>query len=72
LGSPVIVLDDFTHCPDGCQVFIVAFRVDVVEGMGGARVPVRACEVDGNLDQVQKRIRVKIEEASQQSNANEM
>lgn len=46
---PVIVLDDITHCPDGCQVFIVALWVDVVEGLGGSRIPVGSCEVDGNL-----------------------
>lgn len=56
LRPPVIVLDDIAHCPDGRQVLIVALRVDVVEGLGGAGVPVRACEVNGNLARVRKRI----------------
>lgn len=48
---PVIVLDDITHCPDSSQVLVVASRVDVVEGLGSAGVPVGACEVNGNLPQ---------------------
>lgn len=49
MNLPVVVLDDITHCPDGRQVFIKAFWVDVVQGLGGAWIPIRACEVDGNL-----------------------
>lgn len=56
---PVIVLDDITHCPDGCQVFIIAFRVDIVGGLGRGGIPVRACEINGNLARVQERIRIK-------------
>lgn len=48
-GSPVVVLDDVAHCPDGCQVFVVAFRVDEMEGAWNLGVPVRAREVDGDL-----------------------
>lgn len=47
---PVVVLDDVAHRPDGCQVFIKAVRVDVVQGLGGLGVSVRAGEVDGNLN----------------------
>lgn len=48
-GSPVVVLDDVAHRPDGCQVFVVAFRVDEMEGAWNPGVPVRAREVDGDL-----------------------
>lgn len=48
---PVVVLDDITNCPDGCQVLIVALWADVVEGLRRPRIPVRACEVNGDLDQ---------------------
>ena len=70
LGSPVIVLDDITHCPDGCQVLVVAVRVDVVEGLGGAGIPVGTCEVDGDLGRIQERTRVKIQQVTQRSDAN--
>lgn len=46
---PVVVLDDVAHRPDGCQVFVVAFGVDVVEGLGRAGVAVGAGEIDGDL-----------------------
>lgn len=46
---PVIVLDDVPHSPDGGQVLVVAFRVDVVEGLRRAGIAVRSGEVDGNL-----------------------
>lgn len=46
---PVIVLDDVPYSPDGGQVLVVAFRVDVVEGLGRAGITVRSGEVDGNL-----------------------
>lgn len=56
---PVIVLDDVTHCPDGCQVFIVALWVNVMEGLWRSRITVGACEVDGNLTQSREKIRMK-------------
>lgn len=34
LHLPVVVLDNVTNCPDGCQILVVALRVDVVEGHG--------------------------------------
>lgn len=46
---PVIVLDHTPHGPDSRQVFIIAMRVDVVEGLGVPGIPVGACEVNGNL-----------------------
>lgn len=48
-GLPVIVLDDIAHRPDGCLVFIIAFRVNVMEGARRSGVTIRACEVNGNL-----------------------
>lgn len=57
LSLPVIVLDDVTHCPDGFQILIIAFRVDIVEGLRRAGITIRACEVNGNLAPVRERIR---------------
>lgn len=65
LSLPVIVLDDITHGPDGAQVLIIAFRVDIVEGLGSPRIPVRACEVNGNLARVRESKKMKIQEAAQ-------
>lgn len=49
LSLPVIVLDDVTHSPDSCQVFIKALRVDVMEGHRGPGVPVGASKINSNL-----------------------
>ncbi len=67
MSSPVIILDDITHGPDGCQVFIIAFGVDIVEGLWRAGIPIRACEVNGNL----ARVREKIWGAAQWQNEND-
>lgn len=54
---PVVVLDDVPHRPDGRQVLVVAFRVDVVEGLRRAGVAVGASEIDGNLPRQRSRHR---------------
>lgn len=62
---PVVVYDDVTYGPDGLQVFVVAVRADIVKGLRGHGVAVRACKVNGNLGQRQReRENAKIKEDS--------
>lgn len=49
VNLPVIVLDDITHSPDCSQVFIIAVRVDVMEGLRVPGIPVGAGEINSNL-----------------------
>lgn len=51
---PVIVLDDISHSPDSRQIFIIALRVDVMEGDGGPGIPIGASEINRNLSRGQK------------------
>lgn len=46
---PVIVLDDVANGPDGSQVFIIALRIDVMQGGGGPGIPVGASKINSNL-----------------------
>lgn len=42
-------MDNVTYSPDGLQVFVVAVRADIVKGLRGHGIAVRACKVNGNL-----------------------
>lgn len=47
---PVIVLDDVTNSPDGCQVLVISLWIDVMQRGGGPGIPVGASEINRNLD----------------------
>lgn len=47
--SPVVVLNDLPHSPDGRQVFVGAHGVDVVQRGGVEGIAVGGCEVYPDL-----------------------